>query len=180
MINLNLEMVNRQQANEKSKEITESLNKKIDLANQDPRLMNGRKEGEWYRPIRRTTFSAKDDSWHASQCDWKRCGSPCWGNSDKHLYEWNASFEWGNSKSSDGLVVKYYPNPLEHYEGYSEDFKKEKINAWQNQNPEINLSKELFELFSRVTVVSNDFNDVLRGLDELINEIVESRSKVID
>ncbi len=157
-------MVTREEANARSREITHILNEKIDKANQNPKLQH--RSG--ISPIRRTHH---DGPWIANQCT-NRSESPSWGDHELYEYGWVASFEWGSSASSDGFYIRYYSNPMRYSE--KDDSERDK---WLKINPHADLSKELYGLlFCRVPdVISNDFNDVLSGLDKLLEMIAQSR-----
>ena len=129
--------MDRNTANKIAANLTRLLNEKIDTANQDSRLRKNRTESDWYRPIGRTIFPSQYDRWDV----------PCPDMFDDfrhYMYEWNAVFEFGNSKSSSCFSINFFPLPLEYIKQFNSDYKKEIKNKWQQLNPVINLSKEIF------------------------------------
>lgn len=138
--------------------ITISLDNIIDTCNKDPRfkhIIYSKKPG--YLPIEK--------------------GSP-WPEYSRGLYHWNASYERGNTLSSEGISLFYFPNLLEHLKSISgessQDFVDKKIKRWLGNN--VDLSKGLYEILSNSGFkASNDSSEILQEIKLKLEEIAESR-----
>lgn len=138
--------------------ITISLDNIIDTCNKDPRFKHpvlSKKED--YLPIKK--------------------GSP-WPEYSEGLYFWNASYEVGNTLSSGGIFLYYFPNPLEYLKFISnespQDFVERKRKRWLDNNAD--LSRGLYEILSNSGFkASNNYSEILQEIKLELEKIAESR-----